>query len=99
MSPLSPLIGGIFRFLRRLPRVTFDQIPELVTEMDRRLELQREAFAFASWSVLKSEGVDVLGIPPVPEVGSELDSVLRLVGLDPYPLRPLGQELLDAGLD
>ncbi len=77
MSPLSPLIGGIFRFLRRLPRVTFDQIPELVTEMDRRLEPEREAFAFASWSVLKSEGVNVLGIPPVPEVGSELDSVLR----------------------
>jgi len=60
-----------------VPRVTGDRIPELIIEIDRRLEVEREQFTFAARSSLKSEGFDISRIPPVLEVGSELDSILR----------------------
>lgn len=68
---------GLFGFLRRTPRVSAAQVPEIVAQIDRRLEATREQFVFAALSSLKGEGLEVPGIPKLLEEGTEVDSALR----------------------
>ena len=65
------------RFRSRKPRLTPGQIPAVVTDIALGLEVAREQFLFGAISGLKESRIDLAGVSPLLEKGTELDAALR----------------------
>lgn len=68
---------AFFKIPKRKPRIDVGQFPEIILEMARRLEAQREQYMFAVYSAFKSEGIAVSGASGLIEDGTPVDSALR----------------------
>ena len=68
-------LSSWFRSSKRT--VSAASLPPLLEKLHRELHALREQFLFGAISGLKSEGVELVGVSPMLEDGSELDSALK----------------------